>query len=211
MSTGAGSQLPEYYREMVSILFAIVLAQSMPNYINILDKNVIFSDMITSLMALFGAHVTIAGSWIGYHHMLDAYAYKPENVFSKVRLGIDFLIVFMYFLLVTSAQKVSSSGVINGGVNVNLLYHLVLYVTIYSLYVVYDLAVQQSHDDPSAGFVWLDARFSGLFVGVTIAYFVVGSLLRTMGVLNVLFASTPLVLTVVFRYMVATTESPDAI
>jgi hypothetical protein len=95
--------LSPYFREIVTILFTVVVAFSIREYNTILFDNQ-SAPFDLQFVALLGAYLVIILSWIGYHFLISKYAYKSSTPFAQVRLISDLSIVFVYAYLLYAVR-----------------------------------------------------------------------------------------------------------
>lgn len=219
-SDGAKSGLPEYYREIVSILFGIVFAQSLPHYLTYitLQPGADIEVQWLPFLALLSSHIAIALSWVGYHNQLAAYDYTPENIWGEFKMSIDVIIVILYFGLISLANRLSSAP--GEGVNWGVIYFLLSYVLIFLFYVLNDKILQQGYkdredvDESEIGYVLLNGGLAMVF-GILIAvYFTSGSIIN-IGVegytLSLLAVITTIVIVICYRIRIAKSGTHDSI
>lgn len=227
---GGRTHISEYYREFISIIFAIVLAQSLPNYSEAFG--VWLSGEFTGLIAitaLVGTHFTIILSWIGYHHLLAEFHYRTEGIYPKFRLASDFLIVIGYFVLISLATSIKDSNLIfcnpncyidyifgtitlpfSGDVNIGIITFLFTYIPIYSLYILNDYSVKWSHE-ADAGFPIINAKFLGLFFLISILYIVIGFALNPPIIVDAIFVFSTIPIVGYYRYKISIAGKPESI
>ncbi len=99
MSSDSEIDLSLAVHNLVDIVFAVVVGQSITTYTDLL-----FPPSVTSLAfwALLGVYASVILSWIGYHLLLQHSPYQVRTRAGKFRLTDDLAIVVMYsYLLVT--------------------------------------------------------------------------------------------------------------
>lgn len=156
----------EYYRDIVSILFAVVLAQSLPLYGKLLTPSKIMFDL-TNVLALVTVHVAITLSWVGYHDQLARQRYRPSRRIGKTRLMLDLLIVLFYSLLISSIrwniqypnEQISVPSIGYTPIEI----FLGLFALIYILYVLNDLTVRYDRSYPNDLLIYYNVASIGVF------------------------------------------------
>lgn len=97
------TDLSPYFREIVTVLFTVVVAFSIQEYNSTLFNNQ-SAPVDLEFVALLGAYLVIVLSWIGYHYLVSKYPYKAATSFAQFRLISDLSIVFVYAYLLYAVR-----------------------------------------------------------------------------------------------------------
>lgn len=136
----------EHYRELVAILFAVVVGFSIDTY-----NETIFVTSLTEIItpewfAIILIYIAIILSWIGYHFWLSKYSYDTKTTRGVIRLFVDVAIVVLYaYLLYTVHWIIDPKDAPTlmplfdsaGGVA----WFLLGYILVFVLYIINDLLV----------------------------------------------------------------------
>lgn len=216
VASGSGA-ISEHYREIVTLLFGIVFAQSLPNYLDFITLGPprAISVLVLPTIALLSSHVAIILSWLGYHHQLVAYEYTPDR-WGLFQMFIDVIIVVGYFGLINLASRIRAMP--GETVNWGVIYLVAAYVVIHLLYIMNDWILRQAHQADSEariGYVLLNARFFVYFVILELVYLTLDLFLINTRIHEQLLAAVVLVVTgglvLRYRYLIFQSSDPDSI
>lgn len=140
MPTDTEIDLSYSVHNLVDIVFAVVVGQSVTTY-----SDLLFPPKVSSLAfwALLGVYASIILSWIGYHYLLQHSPYEVQTKAGKFRLTDDLAIVVMYsYLLVTVEWFRDGIQQTLFGVTVDPPgAYLLGYITVFVLYMLNDVLV----------------------------------------------------------------------
>lgn len=98
-------QLSKAYTQLVDIVFAVVVGQSIVGFSSVLYPPTVSLEF----GAVVGILVVVVFSWAGYHMSVAKYPYTEDNR-SLARLGADFVIVLVYVYLIETVGTIQDTG-----------------------------------------------------------------------------------------------------
>ena len=176
----------EYFRDIVTVLFTVVVAFSIRTYNDTLFNSP--NPLTQPYVALVGAYSAILFSWIGYHFWIIKYPYETRDAVGQFRLVIDLAIVMSYAYLLYTIQWIIAPqkapeffwGLVQ---STGTVWYLWVFVVIFLLYIVNDFLVWENHQ-AGAGHICLSIVALGLYLltfvliwhprGLTSGFIVVG-------------------------------------
>jgi hypothetical protein len=121
--------LSEHYVSFVDIMFAVMVAQSFISF-----KEELFAPSF-DLLVLLLSYFTIITSWLFYHRSVKA---LPEEEWW--RFGVDVVILFVYFILISTHKNFGTI--------------VVFYPILWTLYLVWDWLKSKEYTQKSVDVSW---------------------------------------------------------
>jgi Kef-type K+ transport system membrane component KefB len=183
------------------VVFAVVIAQRFPQAVAIFIpiSNLATADGIENACILIFAYFFVVTSWIGYFRSTKNKPHR-ETKLGTVRFGIDLLIIYLFYYLVTLVQKKDQHGDI-------FLWALPIILGIFLLWdLVKYLEYRNEVEEPN------EERFNRIVITlVFLAAIIIQSFLYSLAlpyiqplpfgenVVNVLFTATSVTITFLYR------------
>lgn len=141
----------EYVRELVTILFAVVVGFSIDTYADTIFTDSLHEVFSPPWVGIMLVYISIVLSWIGYHFWIIKYSYQTSGVFWILRLFIDIAIVISYAYLLYIIRWIVSPetapdfflGIDSAG---GTMWFLYAYTLVFILYIINDALVVPNHD-----------------------------------------------------------------
>jgi len=187
MTLGLPATLSDRLVQLIDIVFAVVIAESLARY----SDEIVGLSPLRTLVALLGVYVVTVSSWWFYYVSMKKYPYK-ETRFGIARFVVDLFTVVLYVYLLYSVAQIERGD--------NVVRYVSGFPFVFVAYIVSGILRRLEYNQPRASRLGLLLTFAVLLGACASAYHLLYSIWPSEAATwNWLFIVLPPLLIIAFR------------